>query len=187
MRINRKVKILLKIYSVSDKYINYLRKDFPNVYSNKENRRKHTRKYIGVVLELEGYHYYVPMSSPKDSDYQIAGENRVIKKSIIPIIRIIVRNSKGQKELKGTLRISHMIPVPASELELYDYENEEDLTYKDLIHDEIIFIRKNQDKIMKNAQVMYKQKMNQDESAGYIKSALPFKQLEEMSDSFHCQ
>ena len=23
-----------------------------------------------------------------------------------------------------------MIPVPASELELYDYENEEDLTYK---------------------------------------------------------
>lgn len=187
MRINRKVKILLKIYSVSDKYINYLRKDFPNVYSNKENRRKHTRKYIGVVLELEGYHYYVPMSSPKDSDYQIAGENRVIKKSIIPIIWIIVRNSKGQKELKGTLRISHMIPVPASELELYDYENEEDLTYKDLIHDEIIFIRKNKDKIMKNAQVMYKQKMNQDESAGYIKSALPFKQLEEMSDSFHCQ
>lgn len=76
----------MKIYSVSDKYINYLRKDFPNVYSNKENRRKHTRKYIGVVLELEGYHYYVPMSSPKDSDYQIAGENRVIKKSIIPII-----------------------------------------------------------------------------------------------------
>ena len=59
-----------------------------------------------------------------------------------------------------------MIPVPASELELYDYENEEDLTYKDLIHDEIIFIRKNKDKIMKNAQVMYKQKMNQDESAG---------------------
>ena len=47
-----------------------------------------------------------------------------------------------------------MIPVPASELELYDYENEEDLTYKDLIHDEIIFIRKNKDKIMKNAQVM---------------------------------
>ena len=80
-----------------------------------------------------------------------------------------------------------MIPVPASELELYDYENEEDLTYKDLIHDEIIFIRKNKDKIMKNAQVMYKQKMNQDESAGYTKSALPFKQLEEMSDSFHCQ
>ena len=44
-----------------------------------------------------------------------------------------------------------MIPVPVSELELYDYENEEDLTYKDLIHDEIIFIRKNKDKIMKNA------------------------------------
>ena len=83
------MKILLKIYSVSDKYINYLRKDFPNVYSNKENRRKHTRKYIGVVLELEGYHYYVPMSSPKDSDYQIAGENRVIKRASFRLFELL--------------------------------------------------------------------------------------------------
>ena len=51
------------------------------------------------------------MSSPKESDYQIAGEQKVIKKSIVPIIRIVVKNSKGEKELKGTLRISHMIPV----------------------------------------------------------------------------
>ena len=55
------------------------------------------------------------MSSPKDSDYQIVGENKVIKKSIVPIIRIVVKNSNGVKELKGILRISHMIPVPESE------------------------------------------------------------------------
>ena len=70
----------LKIYSVSDKYINYLRKSYPNVYSNKEKHRTHTRKYIGIVLELEGYHYYVPMSSPKDSDYQVAGDGKVIQR-----------------------------------------------------------------------------------------------------------
>ena len=87
------------------------------------------------------YHYYVhyvPMSSPKDSDYQIAGANKVIKKSIVPIIRIVVKNKDGEKELKGTLRISHMIPVPTSELELYDLENESDSTYKDLVHNEMI-------------------------------------------------
>ena len=104
----------LKIYSVSDEYIEYLRKEEPNVYSNKIDSRTHTRKYIGIVLKLGKYNYYVPMSSPKESDYQIAGDQKVIKKSIVPIIRIVVKNSKGEKELKGTLRISHMIPVCGS-------------------------------------------------------------------------
>ena len=63
-----------KIYSVSDKYIEYLRKEVPNVYSNKVNNRKHTRKYVGVVIRIGRYNYYIPMSSPKNSDYQIAGD-----------------------------------------------------------------------------------------------------------------
>ncbi|HBA50971.1 MAG TPA: hypothetical protein DCZ91_24875 [Lachnospiraceae bacterium] len=77
-----------KLYSVSDEYIEYLRKVFPNVYSNKETTRIHTRKYVGTVICLENYHYYIPMSSPKESDYQIAGEKKVIKKSIVPIMLI---------------------------------------------------------------------------------------------------
>ena len=41
-----------KLYSVSDDYVEWLRKDFPNVYSNKINSRTHTRKYLGVVLQI---------------------------------------------------------------------------------------------------------------------------------------
>lgn len=167
-----------KIYSVSDTYIEYLRKIFPNIYSNKTEARIHTRKYIGIVIQMSGYHYYIPMSSPKDTDYQIAGEKKVIKKSIVPIVRIVVKNSKGKKELKGTLRISHMIPVPKSELTLYDIDSETDYTYKDLIQNEIIFIRKNQAKILANAQLLYKQKSENDLSAGYVKTALEYKALE---------
>lgn len=173
-----------KLYSVSDEYIDYLRAIFPNVYSNKEITRVHTRKYVGIVLRLENYHYYIPMSSPKESDYQIAGEKKVIKKSIVPIIRIVVKNSRGQKELKGTLRISHMIPVPPSELQLYDIENEPDDTYKDLLQNEMIFIRKNQDKILANAKLLYKQKIENDLSAGYVKAALEYKALEKLCSDF---
>ena len=173
-----------KLYSVSDEYIEYLRKDFPNVYSNKIESRIHTRKYLGVVLQINNYNYYIPMSSPKESDYQIAGENKVIKKSIVPIIRIVVKNSNGQKELKGTLRISHMIPVPKSELELYDLENETDETYKDLVQNEMIFIRKNKEKILMNANLLYKQKITNDMTAGYVKAALNFKSIEVLCDTF---
>lgn len=173
-----------KLYSVSDEYIEYLRNVFPNVYSNKIAARTHTRKYVGTVIQLEGYHYYIPMSSPKESDYQIAGERKVIKKSIIPIIRIVVKNAKGERELKGTLRISHMIPVPQSELKLYDIENEQDSAYKDLVQNEIIFIRKNQKKIFSNAQLLYKQKTENDLSAGYVKTALEYRKLEELCSKF---
>ena len=62
----------------------------------------------------------------------MAGGNRVIRKSIVPIIRMIEKNN-GVRELKGTLRIIHMIPVPESELILYDLENEEDKDYKALV------------------------------------------------------
>ena len=96
-----------KLYSVSDEYVEWLREQYPNVYSNKINARTHTRKYLGVVMQIGEYKYYIPLSSPKDSDYQIAGESKVIKKSIVPIIRIVVKNASGEKELKGTLRISH--------------------------------------------------------------------------------
>ena len=174
----------LRVYSVSDEYIDYLRVHDPNVYSNKVDKRTHTRKYIGVVIKLAGYNYYIPMSSPKDTDYQLAGDSKVIKKSIVPIIRMVVKNTKGEKELKGTLRISHMIPVPETELELYDFEHETDAEYKDLVQNEVIFIRKQSQKIVSNAHLLYKQKIMKDETAGYIKFALDYAMLEKLCDEY---
>lgn len=174
----------LKIYSISDEYINYLRQRNPNVYSNKADNRTHTRKYVGVVIEMAGYKYYIPMSSPKDTDYQVAGTKKVIKKSIVPIMRMVIKNSKGEKELKGTLRISHMIPVPENELELFDLDNENDLEYKDLVQNEVIFIRKHREKIIANAQLLYKQKKSNNRTVGYVNSALDFSALEKLCDEY---
>lgn len=176
-----------KLYSVSDRYISYLREKYPNVYSNKIDTRIHTRKYLGVVLKLGKYNYYIPMSSPKQTDYQIAGNHFVIKKSIVPIVRIVVKNTKGEKELKATLRLSHMIPVPDSELELYDLDNEPDKAYRDLVQNEMIYIRKNQDRICANAKLIYKQKAENDSTAKYVASALEYKALEDMCEIFERQ
>lgn len=173
-----------KIYSVSDKYIDFLRKKHPHVYSNKYGNRTHTRKYIGIAFTIGEFCYYIPMSSPKESDYKRVGEEKVIRKSIVPIIRIVIENNEGIKELKGTLRISNMIPVPKEELELYDLENEDDALYKDLVQSEIIFIRRNKNKIKNFAKVIYKQKIENDSSANYINSALDYKALEESCMEF---
>ena len=99
-------------------------------------------------------------------------------------MRIITKNSSGEPELKGTLRISHMIPVPLSELELYDADAETDIDYKALIQNEVIFIRKNSDKIRHNAMLIYKQKKLNDTSAGYVKSALDYSELEKLYSKY---
>ena len=98
----------LKVYSVSDRYIEYLRKYEPDVYSNKLDNRIHTRKYIGVVIELAGYKYYIPMSSPKETDYQVAGDGKVIKKSIVPIVRIVVKKQRRCKRISSRRKLLSM-------------------------------------------------------------------------------
>ena len=80
---------------ISDRYIEYLEQSYSNIYSNKVANRTHTRKYLGVVLQINDYLYYAPLSSPKESDYQVAGNDKVIKKSIVPIIRMVLKNKEG--------------------------------------------------------------------------------------------
>lgn len=174
----------LKIYSVKDEYIRYLEKYETNIYSNKEDERVHSRKYVGVVLEINNYLYYIPMSSPKKTDYVIVNGDKVIKKSNLTIIRIIDEINVGVKELKGTLRISNMIPVPKSQLMLYDVNNEKDIEYKKLILKQLIFITKYQKLIIKYARIIYNQKTKNQVNQPYIKAVLDFKKLENLHDLY---
>ncbi len=63
-------------------------------------------------------------------------------------------------------------------------ENELDDTYKDLVQNEMIFIRKKREKIASNAKMLYKQKAVNDTTAGYVKSALDYQALEVLCDLF---
>ena len=69
----------MKLYAVTDEYINYLRQFDNKVYDNKEDKRKVMRKYLGIVLTINEMNYYIPMSSPKKSDY-IDYEKKIIRK-----------------------------------------------------------------------------------------------------------
>lgn len=160
----------MKLYSISDEYIEYLRKTFPRVYSNKVENKIHTRKYLGVVFKIDNYNYYVPLSSPKNHDYiEINGQKKIRKDSII-VIRIIIKGI-----LKGTLQIGTMIPVPDKALIEYNLQNEKDISYKELVQDEIIFIRKSSNKIIKTAKLLYSKKVSGSTSNPVIDKILDFK------------
>lgn len=176
----------MKLYSISDNYISYLREEFPRVYSNKEKARIHTRKYLGVVITMNNYNYYIPLSSPKiRHDYIDVDGKKEIRKSSLIVIRIVSNEPKG-KELKGTLQIGTMIPVPSSELIEYDIDSEEDLNYKNLVWKEMQFIRKNEKLIIENAKNLYNKKITGSEEK-IVKNCLDFKAIERRCDSWEGQ
>jgi len=51
----------MQLYKVKDDYIIYLREKEPKVLKNKEEKRP----YLGVLYKVNGFDYYIPLSSPK--------------------------------------------------------------------------------------------------------------------------
>ena len=166
-------------YTITDEYIDYLSKENPHVMSNKQETRTYHRKYIGLVTELKGHKYFVPMSSPKDIDFLPNGE---IKKD--SLIKIYMHS---KKVLYGTIRFNYMIPVPASELEEVTVNDEGDFKYKILMQSEYFFINANREKIEKTAVRLYKMRTTYDPSKNknkLMEITLDFTSLEKMCDEY---
>ena len=183
----------IAFYMVKTDYVDYLRADpkLACVFDNKEFDASHTRKYLGVVFSIGNYQYYAPLSSPKPSDYTMEKSQRVIRKSIIPIIRIVSYGKDKAQELKGTIRLSSMIPVPSPLLSYYDFSHESDQNYKIWIEKEYNFIRRNEKMIIGNAKVLYRQKTQEHilyasgaMKPGYLSSVIDFRYAEEMHDKY---
>ena len=173
----------MEFYSVTDGYIDYLSSVHTHVYSNKEITRKNPRKYLGVVFENNGYKYFIPLSSPKKGDFvQNSQGVKEIRKDTYLIFRIVSHEKDGD-ELKGTLRIANMIPVPESELLIYDVNYESDVDYKNLVLKEQEYVRKNSEKIISRAKNVYnKHKCGNTEKI--MELCLDYTDLERMHDEW---
>ena len=56
----------IKFYEVNPKYIDYLLPYAPHLFHNKKPGQQNERKYIGVVLSINGFDYFAPLSSFKE-------------------------------------------------------------------------------------------------------------------------
>lgn len=174
------IKMSYKFVLISDEYIEYLRKTESRVMSNKVETRIYHRKYLGIIEELNGFKYFIPLSSPKPKDYTQNG-----KPKNNTLITIYIKDSK---RLYGTLRFNNMIPVPETEIIKYDLNDEGDLKYKLIVFNELYFVRQNKDKIERTANNLYEAKKNQiNEPEGkkpLLDITLDFKKLEKLCSEY---
>lgn len=55
----------IKLYNIDNRYIDYLSPHAPHLFHNKKPGQQNERKFIGVILQVNGLDYFAPLSSFK--------------------------------------------------------------------------------------------------------------------------
>ena len=151
----------LKFYEINENYISYLSFYEPRLFLNKKSNQKNERKYIGIVFQINGFDYFAPLSSFK--------EKHKYMKDSLDFIKI--------KDY-AVINLNNMFPVPPHERKYVDIKNEKDPHYRSLLISEYRFVKSIQEKILKNAQSLYKIKIREDNSSSLTKRCNNFIILE---------
>lgn len=127
----------LKLYFISESYINYLRNFDKNVPYNKNL----ARPYIGIVYTYNNFNYFAPLASPKPKHLKI-------NPKAIDIFKI------KDGEL-GVININNMIPTPIEEL-TEALPLIEDKIYRRLLQKQLTFINDNKNDLSEKINLFQK-------------------------------
>lgn len=155
----------LRIYRISDHYVRFLHDTDNRVQFNKGNRRP----YVGIVLTVGQYRYFVPMESPKPNHVNIKSGKHIF------------RLDGGRL---GLLGFNNMLPVPDSALIAFDISQEPDPQYSDLLKRQASFCNRHKADILSHASSTYYDVVN-NKSEFMKKICCDFKKLESACSNYN--
>lgn len=151
----------LKLYKIKDAYVEYLHTFDDKVLFNKEEKRV----YIGIIYNINNVKYCIPLSSPK-------GKHLTMHDS--------VDFSKINNGRDGAINFNNMIPVIDEVIIDFDVMKEEVIGYRNVLFNQIRFIKRKKDEIKNKADDLY-EKITVHRSQYLIGRCVDFKLLEEKS------
>lgn len=154
----------LRIYRVEDKYIGFLRTRDSRVQDNKGRRRP----YVGVVLFVGKYKYFVPMESPKPNHAKLRPGRHLMKLD------------DGRL---GLLGFNNMIPVPDSALITFNIDDEPDRKYAELLRRQVSYINRNRAAVLAHASGTYYHVVNK-KNKFLLQICCDFTKLERACDRY---
>ena len=157
----------IKLYEISPAYIDYLVPYVPHLFQNKQAGQQNERKYIGVILSVNGMNYFAPLSSFKEKHRRMQAGLDFIK----------IRNY-------AVINLNNMFPVPAGQYSYVDISKERNPHYKSLLLAEYRYIKSIQERIRKNAATLYHLKISGPESA-LTRRCNDFTKLEVLCLKYH--
>lgn len=117
----------IELYEINPKYIDYLISYAPHLFQNKQLGQFNERKYIGVILYINGMKYFAPLSSFKSKHEKMKNRLDFIKIGNYAVINI-----------------NNMLPVPDREYTYVDIPKVKNPQYRKLLMAEYRIIRKMQ-------------------------------------------
>lgn len=152
----------IKLFEVDPKYVDYLSAYAPHLFHNKDVRQSNERKYIGVILTVNGMDYFAPLSSFKEKHARMPKALDLIKVKRYAVINI-----------------NNMFPVPSGLATYVNISKERNPKYKSLLLAEYRTIKSMQDRIRRNAALVYRHKIENGNSTALAKRCNDFKLLED--------
>ena len=152
----------LKLYRIDVEYVKYLYKYDNRVQYNPNRENEYTQKmpYLGIVLQVNEFNYFVPLEHPRPSHSNIKNNVYIFK----------IHNGKY-----GILGFNNMIPVKDKELIKFNI-NEEKQSYKQILVSQYHFCNKHIAEIEFKAKSTYERSQN---NSFLKKVCCNFKLLEE--------
>lgn len=179
----------MEFYTIDSNYIKYLHQYDSEVFY--DNTAQYGRKpYVGILLNSNGYNYFIPLTSAKEKHKNwdnVTATNYLIYE-IIPnpsqnhsgIIRTYPNSNKAKKIL-AVLEIKKMIPVKSGYYARIDFNQLQDLAYKNLLQKEYYFCLPHTNGIIQRANKIY---TTQCRTNKVLKYHCNFKLLEAACDSY---
>lgn len=150
----------MKLYTISEEYINYLKQFSENIKYNKNE----SRPYVGIILEINGHNYFAPLGSPKPKHTKM--------KESMDFIKI----DNGQA---GVINLNNMIPVSLECVKQIDFSLYDE-KYVGLLKKQAIWINKNSPKIKSKTLKLYNFIVTRENTI-FHKRSNDFRLLEEKS------
>lgn len=157
----------LKFYEINTDYVDYICSLSPTMMHNKQAHQTNERKYIGVVLSINGYDYFAPLSSFKPKH---AG-----MKNALDFIKV------GNY---AVINLNNMFPAPMAVCSYVDFACVEDDKYRSLLMAEYLIIKRLSGRITASAETLYKYKRVKDNRDALARRCNDYAALEAACDSY---
>ncbi len=177
---------ILNIYNVDLKYVRNLHNADSNVMSQSPQINKSNRRYLGIILLINGRKYCVPFSSGTKGKYQ-NGKSNV---DLIKIPNLQKKNENGAYVTLSVLNINNMIPVSDEvitkfDLSIKEKDSPEFQRLKVLFQKELRWCREKSDIIEKRVQKVYSLVVDTPEkNRNLTRRCCNFKKLEAVLDKY---
>ncbi len=143
---------MIEIYNIDEKYTQFLYMHDKHIILEHLSEGKRARPFVGAVVDIDGFSYYVPMTSPKKRFEKMSGNE--------------LDTYMIHEGTLGALNLNNMIPLPKKiakhllkkvDITIQEDDSVTDKKYKVMMNRQIYYLLRDEADITRKCHALHKQ------------------------------